>query len=69
MEPEALSVKPTSPIANWLQAATADARQRGLPELEPLLEGLAQSLAALRTADAEHAAEEPQAAQDDDERS
>jgi hypothetical protein len=69
------SLKPTSLIANWLQAGTADARQRGLPELEPLLEGLAQSLAALRAADAEHAAEQPPSpaaqgpAQDDDERS
>ena len=37
----------------WLAAACADAERRGLPELRPLLEGLARSTEALRTADAE----------------
>ena len=37
----------------WLAAACADAEQRGLPELKPLLEGLARSTKALRIADAE----------------
>ena len=35
----------------WLKAAIADAEARGLPELKPLLEGLAQSTRALRAAD------------------
>lgn len=38
-------------VAAWLQAAVADARRRGLPELEPLLDGLAQATEALRSAD------------------
>jgi hypothetical protein len=41
----------------WLAAAVADAERRGLPELKPLLEGLAQSLATLRAADDEQARE------------
>ena len=47
-------------VTNWMRSAIDDARRRGLPELEPFLEGLAQSLAALRTADAEYAAEPQQ---------
>lgn len=39
-------------IDAWLKAAIADAERRGLPELKTLLEGLAQSTAALRAADA-----------------
>ncbi|HEY7498394.1 MAG TPA: hypothetical protein VH740_07770 [Vicinamibacterales bacterium] len=39
-------------IEAWLAAAVADAERRGLPELEPLLEGLARSTAALREAEA-----------------
>ena len=35
----------------WLQSAVADAERRGLPELKPLLEALAKSVAAVRTAD------------------
>lgn len=35
----------------WLAAAEAGADRRGLPELKPLLRGLAQSTAALRAAD------------------
>jgi hypothetical protein len=38
-------------IDAWLQSAVADAERRGLPELKPLLEGLAKSTAALRAAD------------------
>jgi len=38
-------------IEQWLKAAIADAEQRGLPELTPLLEGLAQATRALRAAD------------------
>jgi hypothetical protein len=38
-------------IDAWLQAATADADRRGLPELKPLLETLARATAALRAAD------------------
>lgn len=37
-------------LARWLAAAVADAEARGLPELRPLLEGLAVSTAALRRA-------------------
>ena len=35
----------------WLSAAVADARRRGLSELEPLLEGLARATRVLRAAD------------------
>jgi hypothetical protein len=35
----------------WLAAAIADAKRRGLPALEPLLETLARSTTALRAAD------------------
>lgn len=35
----------------WLRAAVADAERRGLPELKPLLEGLARSTRQLRAAD------------------
>jgi len=38
-------------IESWLQAAITDAEQRGLPELKPLLEGLARSTRTLRDAD------------------
>ena len=37
----------------WLAAACADAERRGLPELKPLLVGLARSTEALRIADAD----------------
>jgi hypothetical protein len=40
-------------VSAWLARASADAESRGLPELKPLLEGLARSLAALRDADGE----------------
>ena len=38
-------------IAEWLAAAKADAEKRGLPELIPLLDGLAQATERLRAAD------------------
>lgn len=41
----------TPDVEFWLAAATADADRRGLPELKPLLETLARSTEALRTAD------------------
>jgi hypothetical protein len=44
-------------IAAWLAAAIDDAERRGLPELKPLLEGLAKSTAALRAADDEQRSE------------
>lgn len=37
-------------VDEWLRAAMADAERRGLPELKPLLEGLAQATRALRDA-------------------
>ena len=40
-------------VAAWLEAAIADADRRGLPELKPLLEGLAQSTTLLRRAHSE----------------
>ena len=43
-------------IESWLQAAIADAERRGLPELKPILEGLARSTQALRAADFNDAA-------------
>jgi hypothetical protein len=38
-------------IETWLQTALADAEQRGLPDLKPLLEALARSTAALRASE------------------
>jgi hypothetical protein len=38
-------------VDRWLAAAIADAERRGLPELKPLLEGLAAATTALRAAD------------------
>ena len=38
-------------VAEWLAAAKADAEKRGLPELIPMLEGLAQATERLRAAD------------------
>ena len=38
-------------IKTWLENAIQDADRRGLPELRPLLEALARSTSALRTAD------------------
>jgi len=38
-------------IAEWLALAKADAQKRNLPELLPLLDGLAQATERLRKAD------------------
>jgi hypothetical protein len=38
-------------IENWLKAAVEDAERRGLPDLKPILEGLARASGALRAAD------------------
>ena len=38
-------------IEGWVAAAIADAERRGLPELRPLIEALAQATRALRAAD------------------
>ncbi len=38
-------------IETWLKTAIADAERRGLPELKPLLESLAQAMRTLREAD------------------
>ncbi|HET7216497.1 MAG TPA: hypothetical protein VFJ02_00555 [Vicinamibacterales bacterium] len=43
-------------VEAWLSAAVQDAERRGLPDLKPLLEGLAKSLAGLRAADDEQRA-------------
>ncbi|MGC4086135.1 MAG: hypothetical protein QM736_29440 [Vicinamibacterales bacterium] len=37
-------------VDDWLKQAIADAERRGLPQLKPLLEGLAQSTRLLRNA-------------------
>lgn len=37
-------------IAEWLAAAKADAEKRGMPELIPMLDGLAQATERLRAA-------------------
>jgi hypothetical protein len=38
-------------VEEWLAMAIADAERRGLPELKPLLEGLAQATRTLRETD------------------
>ena len=38
-------------VKAWLEMAMHDAERRGLPELKPLLEALAQATSALRTAE------------------
>jgi hypothetical protein len=38
-------------VGEWLELAKADAAQRGLPDLIPALEGLAQATERLRAAD------------------
>lgn len=38
-------------VERWLAAAEADAEKRGLPELKPLLQGLAASMRTLRAGD------------------
>jgi len=47
-------------IDDWLKFSQADAERRGLPELKPILEGLARATTALRAADFNvHAVPEP----------
>jgi hypothetical protein len=46
-------------VDRWLRAAVEDAERRGLPELKPLLEGLAQATTALRAADWNDTVPEP----------
>ena len=38
-------------VEDWVTAAVADAERRGLPELRPLIEALAQATRALRGSD------------------
>ncbi len=38
-------------VREWMRAAVEDAERRGLPQLKPLLEGLAASTATLRAAE------------------
>jgi hypothetical protein len=38
-------------VERWLAAAEADADRRGMPELKPLLQGLAASMRTLRAGD------------------
>ena len=38
-------------VEAWLAAAIADAEQRGLPDLKPLLEALARATTALRASE------------------
>jgi len=42
-------------VARWLASACDDAERRGLPELKPLLEGVARATDALRAADPDFA--------------
>jgi hypothetical protein len=53
-------------VDEWLQASIADAEQRGLPELRPLLEAIAQATRALR--DSDLVQQEPVRASDRDRR-
>jgi hypothetical protein len=53
-------------IAEWLAQAKADAEKRGMPELIPMLEGLAQATERLRAADWNDSADTQTPANDDD---
>jgi hypothetical protein len=46
-------------VERWLRSAVEDAERRGLPELKPLLEGLATATIALRAADWNDTVPEP----------
>jgi hypothetical protein len=46
-------------IKTWLDHAVQDAERRGLPGLKPMLEALARSMSALRTADWNSDASDP----------
>jgi hypothetical protein len=45
-------------VAEWLALAKADAEKRGLPDLIPVLEGLAKATTQLRAADWNHDADQ-----------
>lgn len=49
-------------VERWLAAAEADAEGRGMPELKPLLRGLAAATTALRAAEWNERADVDQAA-------
>jgi hypothetical protein len=53
-------------IAEWLAAAKADAEKRGLSELIPLLDGLAQATERLRAASWNDTADQGTPVSDDD---
>ncbi|MEO5897753.1 MAG: hypothetical protein ABIS06_18845 [Vicinamibacterales bacterium] len=55
-------------IEAWLRNAVEDARRRGLPALEPLLESLARSTTALREADQAGRLHDPRSASNQDTR-
>jgi hypothetical protein len=55
-------------INAWLAAAVADAKRRGLPELEPLLTALAKSTDTLRRADLPQSPDEQDELSSNDER-
>lgn len=46
-------------VDEWLAWAQADAAQRGLPALAPILEGLAKAMTTVRAGDWNEAADEP----------
>jgi hypothetical protein len=46
-------------VDSWLRWAVEDAERRGLPDLKPLLEGLARATVALRAADWNDVVPEP----------
>ena len=52
-------------VDDWLRAAIADAEQRGLGALKPILETLARSTTALREAERAIAPSHPHQAEDD----
>ena len=53
-------------IVEWLAAAKADAEKRGLPELIPMLDGLAQATERLRAASWNDVADQRTPVSDDD---
>jgi hypothetical protein len=53
-------------VGEWLELAKADAIRRGMPELIPALEGLAQATERLRAADWNEDPSTPHRPSDDD---
>lgn len=49
---------PPSSVERWLTDSSAAVRERGLPEIVPVLEGLVPALRALRAADFNSAADQ-----------